>query len=190
MTSFIQVKRICEHCNQEFLAKTTVTRFCSKTCSSRFIKAKKRNEKISAHNMKHELSLNSEVEKLKTKEFLKVKEVASLLDCSSRSVYYYIDQGVIEVINIGQRMTRVKRSSIDKLIEQKSSIEKEEEQVMKNYTINDCVSTFEIREKFGISESGLRKIIIKNDIPKYRKGSLAYLPKELVEKYTGFKFEN
>ena len=147
--------------------------------------------KLVRHNMKHELSLNSEVEKLKTKEFLKVKEVASLLDCSSRSVYYYIDQGVIEVINIGQRMTRVKRSSIDKLIEQKSSVAKEEEQVMKNYTINECVSTYEIREKFGISESGLRQIIIK--IQHYRnivKGSLAYLPKELVEKYTGFKFEN
>ena len=190
MTTFIQVRRICEYCNQEFLSKTTVTRFCSKTCSSRFIKAKKRGDKIDAHNKDYVDSVDVQIEKLKVKEFLKVKEVAALLDCSSRTVYNYIDQGVIEVMNIGLRMTRVKKDSLDKLIVLKSTNAQAREKVKKDYSIDECISTLEIREKFGISESGLRRIIMKNDIPKYRKGSLAYLPKVEIEKHLGYKFEN
>jgi excisionase family DNA binding protein len=142
------------------------------------------------HNKDYVVSDDIRVEKLKVKEFLKVKEVAALLDCSSRTVYNYIDQGVIEVMNIGQRMTRVKRDSLDKLIEKKSTSAQEIEMQKKDYSIDECISTFEIRKKFGISESGLRRIIIKNDIPKYRKGSLAYLPKVEIEHYLGYKFEN
>jgi excisionase family DNA binding protein len=58
------------------------------------------------------------IEQLKAKEFLTVSEVAQLLNCSIRSVYYYIDNGTISAVNLGQRMTRVKRSEIDKLFTQ------------------------------------------------------------------------
>ena len=55
------------------------------------------------------------VEELKNKEFLTVREVARLLNCSVRSTYYYIESGTIKAVNLGQRITRVKRSEIDKL---------------------------------------------------------------------------
>ncbi|MDQ3049376.1 MAG: helix-turn-helix domain-containing protein [Bacteroidota bacterium] len=57
------------------------------------------------------------IEELKAKEFLTVRDAASLLNCSIRTVYYYIQSGDIKALNLGQRITRVKRSEIDKLFQ-------------------------------------------------------------------------
>ena len=48
-------------------------------------------------------------------DLLTVREVASLLNCSIRSAYQYIEFGTIKAVNLGQRITRVKRSDLDKL---------------------------------------------------------------------------
>jgi excisionase family DNA binding protein len=58
------------------------------------------------------------IEELKAKEFLTVKNIATLLNCSIRSVYYNIENGKIKAINLGERIIRVKRSDIDKLFDQ------------------------------------------------------------------------
>ena len=115
MSSNIQVQRICEYCGIEFTAKTTVTRLCSKKCSKAKYKAKIKAGKIEKSNIETHRIRIQPIETLKAKEFLTVKEVASLLSCSVRSVYYYIEIGKIPALNLGQRVTRVKRSNIDKL---------------------------------------------------------------------------
>lgn len=55
------------------------------------------------------------IETIKSKEFLTVREVAILLSCSVRTVYYYIESGTIKAVNLSQRLTRIKRTDIDKL---------------------------------------------------------------------------
>lgn len=77
--------------------------------------------KVSLKSLKVEVS-NKEtqrikakpIEELKAKEFLTVRDVATLLNCSVRSVYYYIKSGNIKAVNLSKRATRVKRSEIDK----------------------------------------------------------------------------
>ena len=120
---------------------------------------------------------------ISSKEFLKAKEVAILLDCSVRTVYYYIDQCIIEASNIGQRMTRIKRSSLDKLLNSALIKNKptEEKTEIKQYILEDCISTLEVREKYGISASALSTVIHRNQIPRIRSGKYAYVPKELIE---------
>lgn len=54
---------------------------------------------------------------LNSKEFLTVEEVALLLRCSKKTVYRFIKNGNIEAINLGERLTRIKRSTLDKLFE-------------------------------------------------------------------------
>lgn len=115
MSSNIEVQRICEYCNKEFTARTTRTRYCSHICNSRGYKARKRAEKVKQTNTETKRIKNQPIEQLKAKEFLTVREVAQLLNCSVRSAYYYIESGTISAVNLGQRMTRVKRSEIDKL---------------------------------------------------------------------------
>ena len=115
MSSNIQVQRICQHCNNEFTARTTVTKYCSDTCNKRAYKARLKVSKIETSNKQTQQIKNQPLEELKTKEFLTVREVARLLNCSVRSTYYYIESGTIKAVNLGQRITRIKRSEIDKL---------------------------------------------------------------------------
>lgn len=117
MSSNIKVKRICEHCGKEFTAQTTVTRFCSHRCASAAYKQRSKETKVHQSNTETLRIKTLPIEELKAKEFLTVREVARLLNCSVRSAYYYIDNGAIKAVNLGQRITRVKRSEIDKLFQ-------------------------------------------------------------------------
>ena len=115
MSSNIKVQRICQHCGNEFTARTTVTQHCSDTCSKRAYKARLRASKVEQSNKQTQQIKNQPIEELKAKEFLTVREVARLLNFSVRSAYLYIENGTIKAVNLGQRTTRVKRSEIDKL---------------------------------------------------------------------------
>ena len=117
MSSKIEVQRICQHCGNEFTARTTVTRFCSHRCASAAHKQKVRAGKVEQSNKQTQEIKTQPIEELKAKEFLTVREVARLLNCSVRSAYYYIESGTIKAVNLGQRITRVKRSEIDKLFQ-------------------------------------------------------------------------
>ncbi len=179
MSSNIKVQRICEYCGKEFTARTTVTKYCSDKCSKAAYKARKRAEKIIQSNTEtHKVKYQS-IEEIKTKEFLTVKEVASLLNCSVRSAYYYIASGTIKAVNLGQRMTRVKRSEIDKLFNHEPGLKENE---TTQYDITDCYTLTEVQNKYGISEKALHDIIKRNNIPKIKKGWYAYVPKQAIDK--------
>jgi len=119
MTSSIRVQRICQHCGSEFIARTSVTQYCADTCAKRAYKARIRAGKVEASNKETQRLKNQPVEALKAKEFLTVREVAFLLSCSIRTVYYLIESGNIEAVNLGQRITRVKREALNRLFENK-----------------------------------------------------------------------
>ena len=180
MSSKIEVQRICKHCGNEFTARTTVTQFCGDTCAKRAYKARLRAAKVGESNRETQRIKNQPIEELKAKEFLTVREVARLLNCSVRSAYYYIESGTIKAVNLGQRITRVKRSEIDKLFEQPQSVTPQPEQMQ--FDIAECYTTEQVRGKYNISESGLRGLIIKHNIPKFRKGWFAYVPKTVIDK--------
>ena len=180
MSSNIKVQRICIYCNNEFTARTTSTKYCGDVCSKRAYKARERAVKVELSNKETQRIKNKPIEELKAKEFLNVREVAHLLNCSKRSVYYYIEVGTIKAVNLGQRITRVKRSEIDKLFEQP---QKETPQpAQKQIEISDCYNLTEIKNKYGISEAAIQSIIKRHDIPKIKKGWFAYVPKTEIDK--------
>jgi len=180
MSSKIEVQRICQHCGKEFTARTTVTQYCGDTCSKRAYKARLRAEKIEQSNKETQRIKTLPNEELKAKEFLTVREVARLLNCSVRSAYYYIESGTIKAVNLGQRITRVKRSEIDKLFEQPQPVTPQPEQ--KQFDIAECYNLTEIQDKYRISETALHKLIKRNSIPKIKKGWFAYVPKTVIDK--------
>ena len=180
MSSNIEVQRICQHCGNEFKARTTVTRYCSQRCASAAHKQKVRAGKVEVSNKQTQRIKNQPIEELKAKEFLTVREVAQLLNCSIRTAYYYIDSGTIKAVNLGQRITRVKRSEIDKLFEQPQPVTTQPEQ--KQFDISECYNLTEIQNKYGISEKALHDVIKRNSIPKIKKGWFAYVPKSAIDK--------
>ena len=54
---------------------------------------------------------------INAKEILTVKEIAILLNCSVKTVYRYINKGHIKAVNLGNRLTRIKKSTLDGLFD-------------------------------------------------------------------------
>lgn len=117
MSSNIEVQKICEYCGKEFTARKTTSKTCSDRCAKRYYKQRKRAAKIEETTKTTIKIKNKPIEEIKAKEFLTVQDVATLLNCSARSVYYYIESGKLKAVNLGQRITRVKRSDLDKLFD-------------------------------------------------------------------------
>jgi len=46
MSSKIEITKVCQHCGNEFIAKTTVTKFCSHACAVKNYKQRKKAEKL------------------------------------------------------------------------------------------------------------------------------------------------
>jgi excisionase family DNA binding protein len=115
MSSNIKVQRICQHCGMEFTAKTTVTKYCGDDCAKRAYKVRMRNIKVDSSNEETMIIKSKPITEVQAKEFLTAKDVSILLDCSVRTVYYYISTGRIKAVNLSQRLTRIKRSDIDLL---------------------------------------------------------------------------
>lgn len=80
--------------------------------------------------------------------------------------------GTIIAVNLAQRKTLIKRSEIDKLLEQPEPVK---------YDISECYNPKEIHEKYGISESAIQKLIKRHNIPKIKKGWYAYVPKTIID---------
>ena len=131
MSSNIQIKRICQYCGKEFIAKTTKTAYCSHSCNSLAYKAKIRAGKIKQSNNETEQMKISKgivpvkikpIENLKDKEYLTVKEVSMLINCSRQNVYKLIKSGKLKATNLLIKKTIVKRSDIDKLFSNNSDV--------------------------------------------------------------------
>jgi len=187
MSSNIEIQRICQHCKNQFTARTTVTKLCSDKCRKAAYKVRLREEKIQKSNEETILIKNNysedtakkgNYEVIKTKEFLSVQEVAILLGYSVRTVYRLIDSGKIPGVNPGQRLTRVKRSELDKILEQAKPIEAIEVQ----YELSECYKLDEVRSKYNISDKALHDVIKRNNIPKTKKGWYTFIPKVQIDK--------
>lgn len=121
MSSNIRIKKICQLCNSDFIAKTTVTKFCSDHCAKIAYKARKRAEKLNrAKNpVIKSQSKASPLSDIQQKDYLTVKEASLLLGCSSKTIYRMVASKEIVATNLGERMTRILRKEIDVLFNQK-----------------------------------------------------------------------
>lgn len=116
MSSNIRVNRICENCNTSFVAKTTVTRFCGDNCAKIAYKKRKRDSKIKKSDTETLKIKLEPLETIQVKDFLTVKETATLLNISKRSTYRLIELGELKASNLSSRLIRVKRTEVDKLL--------------------------------------------------------------------------
>ena len=180
MSSKIEVQRICQHCGNEFKARTTVTRFCSHRCESAAHKQKVRAGKVEESNKQTQQVKTRPIEELKAKEFLSVTQVSKLIGCSRQNVYNLINTGKLKATNILLKKTIVKRSDLDKLFNEPTNRTPQPKQ--KQFDISECYNLTEVQSKYGISETALHNLIKRNSIPKIKKGWFAYVPKTVIDK--------
>ena len=117
MTTKIKVQRICQFCGNEFTAQTTVTKYCSLRCNQKAYKENFKAKKLQKSNIETFHIKTRPIEEAKAKEFLNVRDVAILLSCSLHTAYKLINNGIIKSVNLAERMTRVKRSELNKLLD-------------------------------------------------------------------------
>ena len=114
MSSNIRIPKICLECGSDFIAKTTVTQFCSGPCSKRAYKRKKRNQKLDAVPTLSQQKVDQTILQIENKEFLSIKETCQLLGTSRMTIYRQIKGGTIQAAKVGSR-TIIKRTEIEKL---------------------------------------------------------------------------
>lgn len=116
MTSHIKVQKVCRHCGKDFLARTTVTKFCGHKCASANYKVRARQGKIIEAENETEIIKRRPLEEIQAKEFLCVEEVSKLLGISQRTIFRLLKSGKIPSAKIGRR-TIIKRNSLEQLFE-------------------------------------------------------------------------
>lgn len=166
------------------MARTTVTRFCSHICNSRYGKRKVRELKIQASEMQVVATVAATAMDIIVAEFLTVREAARLLNTSVRSIYHIIQSGRIKAIRLTPRKTLVKRIDIDQML----SLPEFQVPVLKARKKNPhpkyCYSMTEAQEVLNFSEKALWDLLRRNNIPKYRDGKFSYVLKSDLNKFS------
>lgn len=103
MSSNIYIQRICTHCHVEFMARTTVTKFCSERCSKKAYKLRIKIVKINKSKIETEIIKKQLIEPIKDKEFLSIIDASKLLGISRTTLWRLVTNDRLKVTKIGRR---------------------------------------------------------------------------------------
>ena len=187
MSSNIKVERICEWCGKNFIAQTTVTRFCSKRCSEHAYKERLRQKKISLSNQ--EIAQTNI--KWRDKDYLTPTQAAELLGIGRMSIYRYIRNGKIKVVRFA-RKTLISKADIQAMFDfltpkESTSTEPAEK---KSKSLTDFYTRADIREKYGVKDSWIYKVVAENNVPKTIIRGKAYFSKPHIDRLFSARKEN
>lgn len=179
--SKIQIKKICEWCEEEFLAQKTTTRYCSHKCNSHAYKAAIREKRIKSTEANTEiLKKEKPLENIKDKEYLSILEVGKILGISFQAVYKMIYAGHLKASKISSRLSFVKRSDIEEMLAKKPYSKRK---IQDKSPITEFYTTAEVKEKYNVVESWIFSIAKKNNIPKTFNRGKTYWSKKHIDNY-------
>lgn len=112
MSSNMHIKKVCQHCNAVFIARTTVTKYCGSDCAKKAYKERKRKERLEESRVITKNKIEKPIVELNTKDYLTIKEVCQLLAISRSTLWRSVKNKDIPSIKIGRR-TLFKRADVD-----------------------------------------------------------------------------
>jgi excisionase family DNA binding protein len=112
MSSNMRIKKVCQHCNKVFTAKTTVTKFCSDDCAKANYKKrmkKVRIEESTAATSRELLAENTTSKELpslhnESTGFISLPELAATTRLSERTLYRLMGDSEFPRLKIGRRL--------------------------------------------------------------------------------------
>ena len=161
MSSNIEIKKKCKWCGQIFIARKTTTNYCSHRCNNAAYKERIRQERIATYQK--EFSIKTEKPSIEDKEFYTPPEAAKLLRISRASIYRYMADNIIKVVQFKGK-TLVRRKDIELLFE--NAAEYKKRVPIEKAPITDFYTTAEVKEKYHVNESWIFVIAKKNNIPR------------------------
>ena len=114
----LEIKRKCKVCGKVFLVKKLDSQFCSKRCSAVDLKRRRDAEKREVRLSKIILQIPE------ARDYISVKEAVAIFGVERDTIYRLIRKGRIPAINLGTRLTRIKREDIEQLLPTRKSIKK------------------------------------------------------------------
>ncbi|QOW11633.1 helix-turn-helix domain-containing protein [Kaistella flava (ex Peng et al. 2021)] len=181
--SKLKIPRVCEHCSKPFEAKTVMTRFCSISCNNKAAKEIKKFEKERIEKLTLLKNYAIKIAEVQSREFISVSEATVMFGISKDTVHRYIKRGIITGVNLGSRLTRVKRSDFEALFSAVEVPDKSKEAPEKpTFKIGTCYTISEISEKYHADPATVNSVIRRNKIPTMKVGSFVYVPKNLIDK--------
>lgn len=108
----MRIKKVCQHCNKVFTAKTTVTKFCSDECAKANYKKrmkKVRIEESTAATSRELLAENATSKELtslhnESKGFISLPELSATTRLSERTLYRLMRDTEFPRLKIGRRL--------------------------------------------------------------------------------------
>ncbi|MBG6111688.1 excisionase family DNA binding protein [Flavobacterium sp. CG_9.10] len=121
MSSNMAIPKICSYCGKTYIAKTTMTRYCSLKCNSRHYKQKVKDDKIQLSLLQQQQTMQSlqtsqtaNPDSLSNKGYLCVQDAAELIGVSRWTINRMIKRGELQIHKFGRKKI-IERSQIDKL---------------------------------------------------------------------------
>lgn len=114
MSSNIRVQRICQHCGDEFTAKTTVTKYCGDRCAKYAYKARKKAEKIAASQKETQEIIDRPIKEIQAKEYLTISETCKIFSVSRTTLWRLIKSKRLKQAKVGSRVI-IRKSDLEKL---------------------------------------------------------------------------
>lgn len=161
MSSNIEIEKTCQWCGKRFIARTTVTAYCSHRCSGLAYKERKRKKKVEQCKEEQKRVQTGQAE-IQEKDFLSPRDAAQLLGVCYKTFYNYINNGSIKAWKL-KRKTQVRRVDVERLFTtspERLTVEKEEK------AITDFYTTQEVLEKYKLSNGWFWKVAKEQKFPK------------------------
>lgn len=187
-TSKIRIVKICERCGMEFLAQKQSTRFCSHQCSRMAYKDAKRLERKRNTEARVRTHVQEIVQsEIGDKELLTFREAAALLGITKQAMYSLVARGSIIAYKITSRLSRIRKTDIDKMLESNPYISSPLRSKKQREPITEFYTTKEVLEKFSISNSWLFTVAKRQNIPKVTQHGKTYWSKKHCDMIFGKK---
>ncbi len=139
-----------------------------------------------------ETAANAANNKWRDKDFLTPTQAAELLGIGRMSIYRYIRDGKIKVVRF-ERKTLISKTDIQAMFDFLSPKErepKEEATEKKGKSISEFYTRAEIREKYGVKDSWIYKVVAENNVPKTILRGKAYFSKSHIDRLFSARKEN
>ena len=179
MSSNIEVIRICEHCKKQFTARTTRTRYCSHICNSRGYKSLVRKGKVEKSNEETVKLLNTNLEKIKPLEFLKITQASLLFGISRSTIYRLVNNGHLDIGKFGKR-TVIRRCDLESFFAIPiQDVTLKTGQQFPGF--DNCYTITQIQQKYNISSGALYLLIQRQGLVKYSVGKFTCVAKQDID---------
>ncbi|MEJ7737527.1 MAG: helix-turn-helix domain-containing protein [Chitinophagaceae bacterium] len=121
MSSNIRINKVCQHCNKVFIAKTTVTKFCSDQCAKSNYKKRQKNARVDVSQADTERQLLDGKQQIRSvsgdssAEMVGTRGLSAVTGLSERTIFRLIKDPAFPRVKIGKRLLFKKDAVINYL---------------------------------------------------------------------------